>query len=554
MGKSILLGVLSGTVVATLFLGGVSLMLPPPGVAAAANSNVPAVAAEAPTAVAAAEVPKVEAPVADVPKPEAPVAEAPMPEAPKPEAPKPEPTPEAAVVEVPAGTEFTKPKTEEPAVLPGAEPVAPPAVTPTVSAPAAEPAPALAEVAPAAAPSATDTAPAAPAAPDAAVTTAEKLEPSPANVTGAAVPEMAPAASAAETAPAADVTASATPPQPAPAAEPVTTAEAAPVAEKAPEPAPVMPAAVEPAPVDPAPAEVKTTDKAADAEKANLPPVITFDAPEPPKGVAEAPKPGFRNVAGVKVNRLPTIGAPPASDASATDVPVVDIGDVPAVKKFAAPFENPDKLPMMAIVLIDIGEEAGGLDIASIRTLGIPLTVAIDPARKDAAARAAKFRDAGFEVAILDDSSDGATPSDVEVAYQGAHNTLPEAVAVMAPAAGGFQKSRQEAQHMVALVNPDGLAVISWDEGLNSVPQLAGDISLPHAEIWRAADGDGARSEAIRRNLDRAAFEAAQKGQIVVAMDSLPESVTALFAWVAEGGKGVALAPASAIALKAVGK
>jgi hypothetical protein len=305
------------------------------------------------------------------------------------------------------------------------------------------------------------------------------------------------------------------------------------VEEAAPEPAAEAPA-------EEAPAE--------EAPPSDLPPEIATDAPEPPVGVAGAPQPGFDNVPGVKVNRLPTIGgsAPEAPAEEAAVAPAA--GEAPAILRNAVDFENPEGLPLLSIVLIDVGEEAGGLDPVTLSTLPGPLTIAVDTGRADAAARAAAFRAAGFEVAMLaPEVPDGAAFSDVEVTVEAARNAVPEAVAVIARPESAFQSNRLAAQHFVALLADDGLGLATYARGLNPAEDLAAASGLAYAPIWRMVDEDAAQSEAIGRALDRAAFEAAQGRRIVVTARSVPETVTALFGWLSDAGeKGVAVAPFSA--------
>jgi polysaccharide deacetylase 2 family uncharacterized protein YibQ len=327
-----------------------------------------------------------------------------------------------------------------------------------------------------------------------------------------------------------------------------------------------MPDATADAAPDPV-ADKASPDATALVEPDDLPPMIVADAPEPPIGVADAPQPGFKPVPGVKVNRLPTIGSPPpaaepaaeadAGAETATELPQLapDGGATTAIARYGAEFANPDNLPLLAVLIIDKGEAAGGLDSETLATIAFPVTIAIDPTQPDAATRAAAYRAAGFEVAILAQSlPPRATASDLEVMYQAYREVLPEAALFMGTQNAPFQKNRQAADHLVAMLKPDGMGLVTFGRGLNPSVGLANEAGLPHAEIYRSIDAEGERSEAIRRALDRAAFEATQNGQAVVLAQSLPETITALFGWAAEGAKGVAVAPVSAVAVKAVGR
>ncbi len=548
-------GLLSGAAVSALLVGAASLAVPLPfhGGGAAGPAASLAEPAETPDA-----APDLGAVASDADGAEEPMAEAPVAQ---PEA----VTPETGVVEVPAGSEFAKAKPEEDAILPGAEPEPPVADAPAVAAPAAEPEPDLASLEPADAPEGQSEAPAAPDAPETPAATGDALSTEAPAVVAAAPAALAPSASAAD-APTADTT-----PAPAPEAvpEPEAVADAgtaAPVAEAAPEPQPAPvaepvagPPAAEPA-VD-AQAAPEATPEAAPVEPEDLPPVISPDAPEPPIGVADAPRPGFKPVPGVKVNRLPRIGgeeaapAPGAAEENTLPVVTVDEADQPAVRRYGAAFENPGNLPLLSLLIVDRGEAAGGLSAETLATFAFPVTIAIDPTLPDARARADLYRAAGFEIALLASTlTDAATASDLEVMYQGYREALPDAALFLGTETAPFQSNRQSADHLVAMLKPEGVGLVSYAKGLNPASGIAAEEKLPHAEIWRVLDEGGERSEAIRRALDRAAFEAVQTGQVVVMASSLPETVTAIFGWAAEGTKGVALAPVSAVALKAVGE
>ncbi len=604
-------GLLSGTAVSALLLGAVSLATPLPlapvteaagAVPVAAGPATEDTASESPEAAAepAAEpVPAADAAPADAVATGAP---APAPAAAPAPATAPDASPAAEVVEVPAGSEFARPKTDEDAVLPAPEPARPPSSAPAVAAPAAETAPAPADATSAAAPVGTD-APAAPVAPETQVAAPEApLGDDDVTVAGAAA--LPQAAAPADETPGADVMASAAPPQeapaetppplpppespaapaapaqppgPAPEATPAEALQEAPAARAAPADE-TADATADAPPTDAPPADAALTEEAQAAEPAaepeilpvpgegagatadpNLPPVIVADAPEPPKGVANAPVPGFRPVPGVKINRLPRIGDPApgaaSAPASAEALPSLAPDGAPAdaIARYGAPFENPGNRPLLAMLILDIGEAQGGLDAQTLATIAAPVTVAIDPTMPDAAQRAATYRAAGFEIAILAQSlPDRATASDLEVAYQSYRATLPEAVVFLGRPDAPYQSNRQAAEHLVDMLKPDGIGLVTYARGLDPASQFAAENALPHAEIYRVVDDGGATTEGVRRALDRAAFEAAQTGRVTVMATSRPETVTAIFAWAAEGRKGVALVPVSAVALAEV--
>jgi len=312
-------------------------------------------------------------------------------------------------------------------------------------------------------------------------------------------------------------------------------------------------------------------------------PIIIGSAPDAPKpGFGQTVQPGFgsrvqpgfgQSTPGVRINRLPRIGetapatepgvepgAEPAIEPATEPDFVPAPGEAPvvepapaepqaenALKRFAAAFDNPDLKPLVAVVLVDIGEAAGGVAPDAIAAIGRPVTVAIDPAAADAGARATVYRLGGDEVAILaPDLPAGATPSDLEIGYQGMVSAIPEAVAVVGRPASTFQTDRRIAQHLVSLLATGGRGLVTYTRGLDPARQAAEREGLPHAAVFRDLDAEGETPATILHSLDRAAFEAARSGDVVVIGTTSAETVAALREWIAGGAKGAAVGPVSA--------
>lgn len=313
----------------------------------------------------------------------------------------------------------------------------------------------------------------------------------------------------------------------------------------------IIAAAPEPQATEPAAEPVPEPD-VADESASDGPVILTVESQ--PLVNTTAPQPGFSQaVPGVKINRLPSIGdtTEPAVDEPAADVVALpSTEDMPAVERYAAPFDNPDSLPIIGVVLIDRGEQDGGPDAAALAAIGLPVTVAIDPTRPDAGERAAAYRAAGLEIAILAaDLPSGAKASDMEVSYQAFVQALPETVSLIGRPDAAFQSDRRLAQHLVALLSADGRGLVTYDRGLNPAQQAAFRHGLPHASVYRELDAGGENAAAIARYLDRVAFEAARQGEILVAGTTAPATVQALKDWVTAGAKGTVIAPASAVML-----
>ncbi len=530
---------------------------PAPETVAPAADN----AAPAPAETAASEPAPVEAPTPDSATAGV-VAEEPASEtAPAPDQVAAAPLPEAPVVDVPAGSEFNRPKPEVDPVVPAPQPAPSAASAPTVSEPSAEAGPELTERTPAAVPEGQAVAPAAlpepaPAAPDAMAEapTGETAVPVP--PPGLAMtPDLAPAPEATDESAMADENA----PAPTEPDLPDTAAADAPTGR--------LPQIIAPAPPEPNDsaeaqpgAEVET---APPAETANKPrfltpgtrratgdgPVIIDVAPQAPIGAASGPKIGFQKVPGVQINRLPSIegSAPqPAPDASVpaeSEAPQTDR----AVDRYAATFDNPGGKPVIAVILIDDGA-ADGSDPDSVAAIGAPVTVAIDPEGAGAAARAQTYRLSGDEIAILAPALPaGATPSDVEIGYQGIVQALPESVALVAGPESALQGDRRLAQHIASLLGAEGRALVTYAKGLNPARQAAERAGVPYVGITRSLDEAGQDDVAMQRLLDRAAFEAARTGNVLVIGHATPATVSALTGWIASGRKEAVIGPLSAV-------
>lgn len=223
-----------------------------------------------------------------------------------------------------------------------------------------------------------------------------------------------------------------------------------------------------------------------------------------------------------------------------------------ALDKFSAKFSNPDGKPLLAVVILDKGVSAGGLDAAALAGMPFAVTIAIDPEREDATAVEATYRIAGDEVAMMVSKlPEGATPSDLEVIYQSYAQALPESMALIAAPDSEALSNSMTAQHFASLLKSDGRGLITYSKGLNAAKHAAEKSGVPQAEVGKLFGQTEDNSGTFGRELDRAAFDAGREGVAVVAIPSTPEAITALMAWAAgSSASGVALAPVSAVMLK----
>lgn len=387
--------------------------------------------------------------------------------------------------------------------------------------------------------------------------------PAPGAVTGEAAPEAAPAApetAVAEVAPAgeAPVLPEATVPEtPAPAdappaAEPpVAEAEAVPEAVPMPAPAPQdsetaeLPGTAAPDMPGTQPDELPGAPDAAEVEVAEAPDAAT----DQPSGSTFKPAGSLTDrTEGVIVGRLPRIGdAPATEEAEAEAAAEAAPEDSRPIALHAASFENPEGKPLMSIVLIDRG--SADLDRAALAELPFPVTFALDPLDPASSERAQIYRAGGKEVVMLATGiAEGATASDIEVAFQSMARGLPEAVAVMELAQPVFQQRRSLASLVVPVVGGQGRGLLTWDQGLNAADQVARRDGVPSGIVFRDLGSAGTEVDDVRRVLDRAVFKAGQDGSVIVAGDASSVNVAALLVWTVEGRAAtVALAPLTAV-------
>lgn len=295
-------------------------------------------------------------------------------------------------------------------------------------------------------------------------------------------------------------------------------------------------------------------------------------APEEPQGTAapeaetdadaavrdDAPPSGtIGNLATeVETNRLPSVGDPveaetPETDATAdaaAQAPAED-ATIPPLQRFAAAFENPEGKPLMSIVLIDDGTSPVGL--SALQSFPYPLTFAVDAAWDGAEDAMAGYRAAGFEVMAMIDLPEGAGPQDAEVTMQSVLARLSEVVAVMEGPGSGLQSSRDAARQLAPILLESGHGAVFFPKGLNTAQQLLAREGVPAVSVFRDFDASGQDATVIRRFLDQAAFKAGQEDAGVVMVGRLrPDTVSALLLWgLQDRISRVTLAPISALLL-----
>lgn len=245
---------------------------------------------------------------------------------------------------------------------------------------------------------------------------------------------------------------------------------------------------------------------------------------------------------GVRIRRIGSDSQEPAPAPAPAAAPVDP--NAPAIARYAATFENIDGKPLLSFVILDDGRLPD--PVAVVTGLPFPVTVALDPTLPGAAARMAKYRAAGIEVAIRAALPAGATPSDVEVGMAAAFDVLPETVLLVND--GQTPWGRNIADQIIANLAEDGRGFLTAAQGLNTGVRTAQSAGVPAAEVFRDLDADGQDARVIGRFLDQAAFKARQGAGIVLLARLQPTTIEALQGWSAANRAGqVAVAPVSAL-------
>lgn len=281
----------------------------------------------------------------------------------------------------------------------------------------------------------------------------------------------------------------------------------------------------------------------------------TAPAPEPPasppSSTATARSPAIA-LQGDGTARLPggdtgvTIRRPgDDDDGAAGDDEAEPAPHLPPLWQAAAAFDNPDGLPVVAVVLIDDGTLEQGPQVAA--SLPFATTVVLDPLAPDAELRAAAYTEAGVETAALARLPEGATATDAAVALEASFAVLPGAVALVDAGDGGVAESHEVAQAALSWLGAEGFGLAWLADGGDPVGRVAATSAAPARAILRDLDGAEQDASTIRRFLDNAPMRARQDGAVILIAHLWPETVNALMLWAATArADSVALGPLSA--------
>lgn len=273
---------------------------------------------------------------------------------------------------------------------------------------------------------------------------------------------------------------------------------------------------------------------------------VAPEAPPPPARTLATAGTIDNRAGNVTTNRLKSIGVEPQS---APAVAAAEPAETPqgALARNAAAFENPEGKPLMAIVLIDDG--SGRFSPDALAGFPYPVSFALDVNQPGAAAAAARYRAAGFEVLAMIDLPEGASAMDAEVAMQDWLARLPQAVAVLEGTGSGLQSSREASAQLAPILLETGHGLVMRANGLNTAQRLIARAGVPSASLFRDIDAQDQNAAAVRRFLDQAAMKASQQEDGVIVLGRLREdTIGALLVWgLQDRASSVALAPVSAV-------
>jgi polysaccharide deacetylase 2 family uncharacterized protein YibQ len=236
----------------------------------------------------------------------------------------------------------------------------------------------------------------------------------------------------------------------------------------------------------------------------------------------------------------------PTGDAVAAPEETETTAQINALVDFAATSGDDGSKPLMSIVLIDDGSMSAAA--AALAGLAFPVTIALDPLQENASALMARYRDGGFEVAVLAKLPEGAVPSDVEITFQSVFSTLPETIAVLDIGNGGLQTDRAVTDQVMNVLASQGRGFVTVGQGLNMAVRAAEQAGVPAAVVYTDLDDDDQDARVVRRFVDQAAFRTRQESGVVLVGRMRPDTISALILWGSTSQDDqIAIVPLSAV-------
>ncbi|MDC3309735.1 divergent polysaccharide deacetylase family protein [bacterium] len=219
-----------------------------------------------------------------------------------------------------------------------------------------------------------------------------------------------------------------------------------------------------------------------------------------------------------------------------------------ALFDFAQDFKADPKLPKMSIILLDDGTHNINLDI--LEAFPYPITFALAPSWKGAAAAMKNYRRRDFEVIVLAEFADDVIPEEARILLQNDLRRLPEAVAVMEAYQGSLRARPAMLERITKLIKSTGHGLVLLPKALGTVNALVVKTGVQTATISQRLDDKDQNARQIRKILDQAILKARNDGAVIVIGKFRYETIKALMLWgLQDRVNHVALAPISALLL-----
>ncbi|MBO6791330.1 MAG: divergent polysaccharide deacetylase family protein [Dinoroseobacter sp.] len=221
-----------------------------------------------------------------------------------------------------------------------------------------------------------------------------------------------------------------------------------------------------------------------------------------------------------------------------------------ALRRNALDIPVDTSLPLFSIIVID--RSGSGLPLSEVAAYPAPLTVALDPTQPGAIEASEGYAASGHEVLILANSlPSDAAPLAAAAALTQLLNQMPTAVGVLLPPGSPFVRDATRASELTAILAQSGHGLVSLPQGLDALGRAAAVADVPDAEVFRVLDSQDEGVPLMTRYMDRAAFQAARDGSVVVLGIVQQKTMDALNQWL-EGRRAatVAVAPISKVMLQ----
>ncbi len=250
----------------------------------------------------------------------------------------------------------------------------------------------------------------------------------------------------------------------------------------------------------------------------------------------------------------PTDDAAQTEDTAERAAPNEDGVPQKPLERYKATFDNPEGRPLLALVLMDNGQNLDSAEVG-VEALGSfphPISIAVDTSLPAATERAEKYRSMGFEVMALINLPPNLAATDTEVAMSAALGVIPEAVGILEGDGDGLQGNRAMSDQVAAILNDTGHGIVWRPNGLDTAQKLAAREGVASRTLFRDFDSKGQTPVVIRRFLDQAAFRAGQEGSVIMVGRIRPDTISALLLWALQDrAQRIAVAPVSAALLPA---